>query len=108
MAGALGKHAQLIAWQIDNGLGGHPTESSFNEETRRDWHAWLKAKYEKIERLNDRLGLRHWGQMVTDWDQVPMPRHAPDAAQSGADAGLDAVQQRHHPGLCEDAGGFAA
>ena len=22
------------------------------------------------------LGLRHWGQVVTSWDQVPMPRHA--------------------------------
>jgi len=39
LANALGKHPQLIAWQIDNGLGGHETESSFNEETRRDWHA---------------------------------------------------------------------
>jgi len=35
LANALGRHPQLIAWQIDNGLGGHDTESSFNEETRR-------------------------------------------------------------------------
>ncbi len=53
MATALGKHPQLIAWQIDNGLGGHQTEFSFNEQTRRDWHAWLEAKYETIERLNE-------------------------------------------------------
>ena len=33
MAGALGKHPQLIAWQIDsNGLGGHLSEFSFNEQ----------------------------------------------------------------------------
>jgi len=43
LAGALGKHPQLIAWQIDNGLGGHGTEASFNEESRRDWHAWLNS-----------------------------------------------------------------
>src|ERR1700729_2037266 len=36
MATALGKHPQLIAWQIDNGIGGHFTESSFNDQTRRD------------------------------------------------------------------------
>jgi beta-galactosidase len=77
MAGALGKHPQLIAWQIDNGLGGHQTESSFNEQTRRDWHAWLKAKYETIEKLNRFLGTRHWSQNVTDWEQVPMPMAAP-------------------------------
>jgi len=77
MATALGEHPQLIAWQIDNGLGGHNTEFSFNEQTRRDWHAWLKAKYDTIQKLNDRLGTRHWSQTVTDWEQVPMPMQAP-------------------------------
>jgi beta-galactosidase len=36
MAKALGKHPHLIAWQIDNGLGGNFTEASFNKDTRRD------------------------------------------------------------------------
>ena len=79
LARALGKHPQLIAWQIDNGLGGHNTESSFNEETRRDWHSWLKAKYETIERLNDLMGTRFWTQIVTRFEDVPMPMAAPTA-----------------------------
>jgi beta-galactosidase len=77
MATALGKHPQLIAWQIDNGLGAHQTEASFNDETRRDWHSWLQAKYETIQRFNDLCGTRHWGQTVTQWDHIPMPRRAP-------------------------------
>ena len=77
MAKALGQHPQLIAWQIDNSLGGNFTEASFNEDTRRDWHLWLEAKYETIERLNELMGLRHWGQVVTSWNQVPMPMAAP-------------------------------
>ncbi len=77
MASALGKHPQLVAWQIDNGLGAHGSEFSFNEQTRRDWHAWLMAKYETIDRLNDLMGLRQWSQVVTDWEQVPMPMLAP-------------------------------
>jgi beta-galactosidase len=77
MAKELGNHPQLIAWQADNGIGAHKTENSYNEETRRDWHAWLKAKYETIDRLNDMLGLRFWGQIVGDWSQVPMPMEAP-------------------------------
>jgi beta-galactosidase len=77
MATELGAHPQLIAWQIDNSLGGNFTEASFNEDTRRDWHLWLEAKYETIGRLNDQMGLRHWGQVVTQWDQVPMPMAAP-------------------------------
>ena len=77
LAKALGNHPQLIAWQIDNGLGGNFTEAAFNEDTRRDWHGWLEAKYETIERLNDQLGLRHWGQIVSAWNEVPMPMTAP-------------------------------
>jgi beta-galactosidase len=77
LARALGRHPALIAWQIDNGFGQHQTVVSFSEAARRDWHAWLKAKYETIERLNDLLGLRFWGQVVQDWADVPMPMAAP-------------------------------
>ncbi|MFM2295214.1 MAG: hypothetical protein RLZZ350_1627 [Verrucomicrobiota bacterium] len=77
MAKALGHHPALIAWQIDNAIGGHFTEESFNPETRTEWHFWLKAKYETIERLNTELGLRHWGQLVNDWSEIPMPCAAP-------------------------------
>ncbi len=77
MAKSLGKHPDLIAWQIDNSLGGNYTEAAFNEDARRDWHLWLEAKYETVERLNQLMGLRHWGQVVTSWNQVPMPMAAP-------------------------------
>ena len=77
MAQSLGSHPQLIAWQIDSGIGGHTTEFSFNEETERDWHAWLKTKYGSIEQLNAQMGNRFWGQIVSDWEQVPLPRVAP-------------------------------
>jgi len=77
MARALGQHPQLIAWQIDNSLGGNFTEASFNEDTRRDWHLWLEAKYETIQQLNEQLGLRHWGQLVSAFNEVPMPMAAP-------------------------------
>jgi len=77
MAREVGQHPQVVAWQIDSGIGGHQTEFSFNEETRREWHLWLEAKYETIQRLNDLLGLRYWGQVANSWDEVPMPMHAP-------------------------------
>ena len=77
MARVLGDHPQLIAWQIDNSLAGNYTEASFNEDTRRDWHLWLEAKYETVGRLNEKMGLRHWGQVVSSFDQVPMPMASP-------------------------------
>src|SRR5262249_3487387 len=49
----------------------------FNPETKRDWQAWLKAKYQTIERLNECHGTRFWSQTVSDWDEVPMPKRAP-------------------------------
>ncbi len=77
MAKALCDHPQLIAWQIDNSIGGNDTELSYNDATREEWHLWLEAKYKTVEKLNDLLGLRFWGQIVTSFDQVPMPMHAP-------------------------------
>jgi beta-galactosidase len=77
MAEALGRHPQLIAWQIDNNIGVRSLQPCFNEETLRDWHAWLKAKYSTIDNLNNLMGTRFWGQLVTDWSHVPMPKVAP-------------------------------
>lgn len=79
MAKELGKHPQLIAWQIDSGIGGHHTEWSFNSDTRLEWQNWLKLKYETVESLNEKLGLCYLGQTVTSFDQVPMPMQAPTA-----------------------------
>lgn len=77
LAEALGGHPAMLAWQVDNGIGGHGTEFSFNKETEHDWHLWLKAKYGTVERMTECLGLRFWSQIVTDWSQVPMPKVAP-------------------------------
>lgn len=78
VAKEFGDHPALIAWQIHNGIGGDGNEMSFNPETLRDWRAWLKAKYETIENLNNLLGLRFWGQIASAWEEVPMPMSAPD------------------------------
>lgn len=77
MAKALGDHPGLIAWQIDNGIGAHSTEASYNPESEKDWHSWLQAKYETVQRLNECLGLQFWGQVVTSFADVPMPLIAP-------------------------------
>jgi beta-galactosidase len=79
MAQALGKHPQLVAWQIDSGIGGHQTEWSFNNDTRLEWQNWLKLKYETVDALNEKLGLRYLSQVVASFEQVPMPMRAPTA-----------------------------
>ena len=79
MAKALGEHPQLIAWQVDSGLGGHQTEWSFNDDSKLEWQSWLKLKYETVEKLNHQLGLAYLGQVVSSFDEVPMPMYAPTA-----------------------------
>ena len=107
-AKALGQHPSLIGWQIDNGLGGHFTESSFNEETRRDWVEWLRAKYETIERLNDLMGMRFWAQTVTRFEDVRQCHDSPKTRSSyscasdrrdgaGVDEGRSVAGARKYP-----------
>lgn len=79
MAESLGDHPDMVAWQIDNGVGRHNTEYAFNPETRRDWIAWLKAKYETVDKLNEAMGLRFWGQVVNSYEEVPLPLPTPSA-----------------------------
>ena len=74
----LGQHPSLIAWQIHNGIGGKNNEMAFNDETKKDWQSWLKAKYETIENLNNNHGSRFWGQVVADWSEMPMPMRSPE------------------------------
>ena len=78
MAESLGRHPSLIAWQIDNNIGAQALRPCFNEETRREWHSWLRMKYETPQRMNEQMGARFWGQVVEDFSQVPMPMTAPD------------------------------
>ena len=108
MAEALGKHPQLIAWQIDNNLGGHTQHCSFNEESRNDWHAWLQAKYQTIERLNEMMGTRFWSQNVTDCTHVPMPMTAPTVHNPALVLDWMPLLQRHRRRLRENAGRLAA
>ncbi len=108
MAKALGSHEQLVAWQVDSGLGGHQTEWSFNEDSRLEWQNWLKLKYKGIDNLNNRLGLRFWGQIAASFEDVAHAAARSRAAQPRPAPRLEPFLQRHDRGLRADAGGFAA
>ena len=49
----------VIGWQTDNEF--HLT-SDYSEETKKDWHEWLKTKYSDIESLNAIWATEHWSQ----------------------------------------------
>lgn len=67
MADALGREPNVIGWQIGNEY----TDESYDPAARAAWHAWLKAKYGTLDRLNEAWTTAYWSQTYTAWDQVP-------------------------------------
>jgi len=67
MADAVGGEPNVIGWQIGN----EHTDESYDPAARDAWHAWLKAKYGTLDRLNELWATAYWSQTYTAWDQVP-------------------------------------
>lgn len=68
LARRFGHNPHVVAWQIGNEY----TEDSFDDESRRGWHEWLRARYGSLERLNKHWMTAYWSQTYDRWEQVPM------------------------------------
>lgn len=69
LARRFGHNPYVIAWQIDNEYN----FVSYDDNTRRQFQEWLKAKYGTLDDINQRLDSAYWGQTYTSWDQIPIP-----------------------------------
>ncbi|MFE2917511.1 beta-galactosidase [Kitasatospora indigofera] len=69
LARRFGRHPAVIGWQIDNELNA----LSHDEDTRRQFAGWLKARYGTVEALNRAWHLAFWSQEYRDWSQLPIP-----------------------------------
>lgn len=82
-----GKHPNVVAWQIDNELGGEQKRCYCNN-CRKAFQNFLAEKYHTIEELNERWGNVFWSQQYKEWSQIPVPmRFASD------------MDMKHHPSL---------
>ncbi len=68
MAERYGKNPNVVGWQIDNEL----SATSFDDEAKQQFHAWLKAKYGTIDQLNKRWWTSYWSQSYNDFNQIPV------------------------------------
>ena len=68
MAARYGHNPDVVGWQIDNEL----SATSFDDEAKQQFHAWLKAKYGTIEDLNKRWWTSYWSQSYNDFNQIPV------------------------------------
>jgi beta-galactosidase len=67
-----GKDERIVAWQIDNELGGR----CYCDVCRAAFHAWLRRRYESLDVLNEVWGTAFWSQVYGDWSQIPLPETA--------------------------------
>ena len=71
MAMRYGHNPNVVGWQIDNEYG--YAQMSYDDETRRQFQEWLKAKYKTINNLNTRWTTAYWSQTYDNWSEIPIP-----------------------------------
>ena len=69
MGRKFGRHANLVAWQIDNELG---PESGWCHcaNCQAQFRAWLQQRYGTLEELNRAWATRFWSVEYTEWGQM--------------------------------------
>jgi beta-galactosidase len=68
MAKHFGHNPNVIGWQIDNEYG----SVSYDEETRKDFQQFLKARYKTLESLNQHWSTAYWSQAYDNWEEIPL------------------------------------
>jgi beta-galactosidase len=69
LAERFGSDERVIAWQIDNELGGR----CYCDTCRAAFQSWLADRYESLAVLNDVWGTAFWSQEYSAWSQIPLP-----------------------------------
>lgn len=68
MAERYGHNPNVVGWQLDNEYA----NTSFDNEAKAQFHAWLKQKYGTIDNLNYHWATAYWSQTYNDFDQIPV------------------------------------
>lgn len=77
LAKRFGHNPYVIGWQLDNEI----SQTSTDDDTRRQFQEWLRARYGTLDALNTKWTTTYWSESYTDWSQIPLPKH------SGVDSG---------------------
>ncbi|MCL6459972.1 MAG: beta-galactosidase, partial [Gorillibacterium sp.] len=82
------EHPAVIGWQIDNELNCEISEF-YSEADHVAFRAWVQAKYETLDKLNEAWGTIFWSQTYSDWSQVYLSRPTPCPKQPNPHLALD-------------------
>ena len=70
MAERYGRDTRISGWQIDNEPG---APDDFSPAARTAFQAWLKSRYETIDKLNEAWGAAFWSLRYDRFEQVVIP-----------------------------------
>ncbi|GAB4563592.1 MAG: beta-galactosidase [Haliangiales bacterium] len=73
VASRYGPHPAVVGWQIDNEYGCHDTVRSYAPHCEPAFQAWLRRRYQHVDKLNQAWGTVFWSQEYADFDQVSLP-----------------------------------
>ncbi|MDQ4503811.1 beta-galactosidase [Sinomonas sp. ASV322] len=68
-------HPALAMWHVHNEYGCH-NQPDFGPHAERGFRAWLQARYETLDALNDAWGTAFWSQHYYDWSEIMPPRRS--------------------------------
>jgi beta-galactosidase len=71
MARHYGHSPNVLGWQIDNEYG--YAQMSFDDDAKRQFQDWLKAKYKSLDSLNQHWATAYWSETYDDWSEIPIP-----------------------------------
>jgi len=76
-----GNHPALLGFGIDNESG--DGRISYSETARQRYIAWLKKKYQTLDRLNKAWATQRWSRKLNQWEEIgfPVSTHFNDAPE---------------------------
>ena len=74
-------HPSIVAWQIDNELGGR----CYCPRCQTAFQTWLQEKHGGLDALNSAWGTAFWSHVYTEWSQIPVPLETGGVPNPGLD-----------------------
>ncbi len=75
-------HPALKMWHVNNEYGDH-VSSCYCDQCAVAFRAWLKARYQSLDKLNFAWGTTFWSQYYYDWEDILPPRLTPASNNPG-------------------------
>lgn len=72
LAERYGQNPHVIGWQIDDEFGREGTRC-YCHECLGAFRIWVRHRYGSLPALNEAWGMARWGEVYTEWDQLPFP-----------------------------------